>query len=78
MSQNFLNGILMKKMIVKKAPMVQGQVCIHFPNPAVQDIILKDYSEVDVFQRINITADDVKTSNISQLLSRGDIVLVGK
>lgn len=76
MSQKMLKGILEKNLKVKKAPNVRGSVSIHFPNPIVQDIILKDFSEVEIFKRINITEEDIKTSNLSILIARGDIVIV--
>lgn len=69
-------GILKKELKLKKAPSVQGAVCIHFHNPEVKDIVLNDASVVDVFKRINFQASDVKKSNIQQLVLRGDLVVV--
>ncbi len=68
-------GLLKKSLKVKKAPSVQGSICIHFPNPEVKDIVLKDFTEVEVFKRLNITLEDVKRSNIQQLVLRGDLVI---
>jgi hypothetical protein len=73
MNQKLIKGLLAKKLMVKKSAMVQGSVCIHFPDPSIQDIILKDQSPVDVFQRINISVDAIKQSNLSDLVTAGII-----
>lgn len=76
MLKKLQESMLKKELKVQKAPSVQGAVCIHFQNPEVKDIVLNDFSVVDVFKRINVTAGDVRKSNIQQLLLRGDLVVI--
>jgi hypothetical protein len=76
MNQKLIKGLLAKKLIVKKGGMVTGSVCIHFPDASIEDIVLKDQSPVDVFQRINISADAIKQSNLSDLVSAGHVVIL--
>lgn len=76
MNQKMIKGLLAGKLVVKKAGMVTGSVCIHFPDPKIQDIVLKDQSPVDVFQRINISADAIKQSNLSDLVTAGHVVIL--
>jgi hypothetical protein len=75
MSDKMIKGLLAKRLMVKKAAMVQGSVCIHFPDKNVQDIILKDANPVNVFDRINISVDAVKQSNLEDLIANGHVVL---
>ena len=72
----YQKGLIEKKLLVKKAANVQGAVCIHFPNPKVKDLILSDSATVDLFSRINISKDDIEASNLRQLMSRGDVILL--
>lgn len=76
MLRNLHEGILKKELKLKKAPTVQGAVCIHFQNPEVKDVVLTDAMVVDVFKRINFQASDIKKSNIQQLILRGDLQVV--
>lgn len=75
MLKRLQEGMIKKELKVQKAPSVQGAVCIHFQNPEVKDIILNDFSMVDVFKRINITAADIRKSNLQALVLRGDLVV---
>jgi hypothetical protein len=74
MLRQIQKGILNKKLVVQKGPAIQGSVCIHFQNPEVKDIILHDQQSVDVYQRINVTDQDIPKSNLEDLLLRGYIV----
>lgn len=76
MLRKLQESMIKKELKIQKAPSVQGAVCIHFQNKEVKDIILNDFSIVDVFKRINITAGDIRKSNIQQLLLRGDLIVV--
>lgn len=76
MLKKLLEGIVKKNLKVQKAPSVQGAVCIHFPNPEIKDVILQDFSPVDIFMRINMSVGDIKKSNIQQLILRGDLVVL--
>ena len=72
-----LNQCISKKeLLIARMPHVTGSVCVHFPNPEVKDIQLKTDDAVNVFNRINITVDDVKKSNIQSLLNQGLIRIV--
>ena len=75
MNQRMIKGLLEKKLVVKKAANVQGSVCIHFPDKNVQDILLKDWAPVNVFERINISEDAIKQSNLEDLVAAGHVVL---
>jgi hypothetical protein len=70
-----MKGLIEKKLKVKKAPNVQGSVRIHFPNKDIQDFILINGDPVDVFGRINVTADDIRKSNLEALLAQGHVVV---
>ena len=76
MLNSLLKGIIAKKLLVKKGSSVTGTVCVHFPTPKIQDIQLTDFSIVDVFGRIGMTPEDVKKSNISALVHKGDLVIL--
>lgn len=75
MSPVLLKAMLEKTLWVKKAANVQGSVRVHFPDPNIQDIVLTGWAPVNVFGRIGITAEQVKLSNLEQLLLAGDIQL---
>lgn len=76
MSNGLMKALIEKKLNVKKAPMVQGTVRIHFPNKEIQDFVLTNWQVVDVFARMGVTVADVKQSNLESLLTQGHIVLV--
>ena len=77
MMQGLMKGILDKKLLVKKGHNITGTICIHFPNPKIQDIHLTDFSVVSIFGRIGMTQDDARKSNLESLLNRGDLLIVG-
>ena len=76
MRQGLMKSMIESKLVVKKAPNVTGTVCIHFPNPLIQDIQLTNFQAVDVFGRIGVTKEDVKASNIQALLHAGHLVII--
>ena len=75
MLQKIMVGMNKKQLKVKKAPNVQGSVRIYFHNKAVEDVVLNNFDEVELFKRIGIEADDIKKSNLEMLVIRGDVVL---
>lgn len=74
MLRQLQEGVLKKKLMIRKGPSVQGSVCIHFHSKEVKDIVLTDTQSIDVFQRINIQPEDIVKSNLEALMLRGDIV----
>jgi hypothetical protein len=76
MSPQFLKALIEKKLWVKKAGNVQGSVYIHFPDKAVADIVLNNWEPVNVFGRINISMDQIKMSNLEQLMLAGHVQIV--
>lgn len=74
--KNLSYCISQEELKIRKTTKVQGSVCVAFQREEVKNIILKDASVVDVFQRIGITKEDIKKSNISSLLTQGMIELV--
>jgi hypothetical protein len=75
MSHALMKGLIEKKLSVKKAPMVAGAVRIHFPNPEIQDFVLTNWQPVDIFARMGMSVDDVKKSNLADLIAQGHIVV---
>lgn len=78
MAPQIMKAILDKNLWVKKSPQVAGSVRIHFPSAEVADIVLSNTEPVDIFGRINVTAEQIKLSNLSKLLVAGDIQVVQK
>jgi hypothetical protein len=76
MMQKLMKGLMNKNLKVKKAPNVTGTVCIHFPNPEIQDFQITGFEVVDIFGRIGMSVEDVKKSNIQALIHRGDLIVV--
>lgn len=76
MSPQIMKAMIEKKLWVKKAPNSTGAVRIHFPSNDIQDIVLTNHDAVNVFGRINITAEQIKLSNLEQLLVQGIIQIV--
>lgn len=75
MISSIMRGMLVKKLVVQKAPNVQGGVKIHFPSESIKDIVLTDFASVDVYKRINITDDQIKVSNLESLVLSGILVV---
>lgn len=78
MSPQLLKAIMSKKLFIKKGANVQGSVRIHFPDPGVQDIVLSNWEPVDVFGRIKIDAEQIRLSNLEELVVAGDVQIVRK
>lgn len=78
MSPQIMKAIIEKNLWVKKSPMATGAVRIHFPSHEIQDIVLTNQEPVNVFGRINVTAEQIRLSNLNQLLIHGDIQIVQK
>ena len=76
MSPQLMKALIEKKLFVKKTKKVQGSICIHFPSPDVQDLVLSGWDPVDVFGRINMTAEQVRLSNLEAHIINGDIEVV--
>lgn len=70
MKKSIMKGLIEKNLKVRKAPRVQGAVKIHFPNPKITDITLTNFAPVDIFSRIGITEDDIKSSNLEDLVNQ--------
>lgn len=51
---------------------------VHFPSKEIEDIILTGWDEVDVFGRMRVTAEQIKMSNLSALITKGDVMVVVK
>jgi len=75
-SHGLMKGLIEQKISVKKAPQVQGTVRIHFPNKEIQDFVLTNWQPVDIFARMGVTVEDVKMSNLGDLIAQGHLILV--
>lgn len=75
-SPQIMKAVIEKSLKVKKSANVQGAVRIHFPSKEIADIVLTDFQPVSVFGRINMTAEQVKLSNLEKLLIEGVIQIV--
>lgn len=76
MSPHLMKALIEKKLLIKKAGQVQGAVCVHFPSPNIQDIILTGWDPVDVFGRIGMTDEQVRLSNLEQLIVSGHVKVI--
>jgi hypothetical protein len=76
MSPHLMKAIIEKNLWVQKARNVQGSVRIHFPSESVADLVLSGWEPVNVFGRIGMTNEQIKLSNLEQLINAGDIQVV--
>lgn len=74
--QKLMKGLIEKKLQVRKGTNVQGCVRLHFPNQEIEDIIFTNNNPVDIFKWIGVTHAELKRSNLSALVQRGDLEIV--
>ena len=74
--QRFILGLANKKLVVKKMGNVTGAVGIHFANKQLGYLNIVNSKPVDLFAIADVTADDIRKSNVEQLLMEGHLQIV--
>lgn len=77
-SAKYLKAIAMKKVVARKR--TAGEVQIVFPVRAdgtqPKSVCLHSFDAIDLLSRVDVTLDDIKRSNLDNLVARGAVELV--
>lgn len=77
MTAKLYKQVAARNLVVSRRAGVTGEVCIKFRNPSIKSITLSSNQPLNVFaNNKNLTADDVLTSNIVELIVGGFLSII--
>lgn len=77
MTAKLYKQVAARNLVVSRRAGVTGEVCIKFRNPNIKSITLSSNQPLNVFaNNKNLTADDVLTSNIVELIVGGFLSII--
>jgi hypothetical protein len=66
MSAKLEKALASKQVLVRK--LASGEVCVHFQNKDVKDIIISHKGVVDLLSKRGVTIDAIRNSNLKELI----------
>jgi hypothetical protein len=80
-SAKYIKAMAMQTIVIQRASSFSGEVQIAFAPPIdegqqLKPILLNSARQVDVLKRVGVTLEDVKRSNLRQLVDSGTVDLV--